>query len=73
MFNPKLPTVRAMRTTAAIFFLILGVILARNGEIRGSWCLIGVAIGVVIGLLPESSPAKQKPQPEKYHLTGGQP
>ena len=68
MFNPKLPTFRAMRTTAAIFFLVIGLLLLRSGDGRVGWCLIGIAIGIVIGLLPEF-PAVAKPKPEKYHIT----
>ena len=67
LFNPKFPTVRAMRAAAAVLFLVIGLVAVRVGNIRSGWCLIGVSLGVVIGLFPES-PAK-KPQPEKYHIT----
>ena len=77
MFNPKLPTFRAMRACAAVFFAVIGMArlltASHFGNTRNGWWLLAIAFAFLLGVLPEPQFAAKKPEPEKYPLTGSKP
>jgi hypothetical protein len=77
MFNPKLPTSRAVRASMALIFGCYGAVKLYAHYVYGgrpyAWLPVVVGLDFLLSLfLPESaSTITKKAKPEKYHFTPG--
>ena len=78
MFSPKLTSSSVARMTIGGVLTAFGAGTLYAHIFYGgrpySWLALAAGLILLLSLLlPEPTPKQEKPKPEKYHLTGGQP